>query len=62
MPEIHYYTVTETREVKVAAHSTDDAAGIATATFLDRQDAQDGVWGYPTSPVRSVGLCITERR
>lgn len=67
MPEIRYYRVTQTREVKVTANSTADAVQIADAAFTNGQkrgvDVIDGpanVWGNTTTPVRATDITAYE--
>lgn len=58
MPEIRYYTVTQEREVKVAANSTIDAARIADTAFNDEIIAP--VEGQTLTPIRTRDLVIRE--
>jgi hypothetical protein len=61
MPEIRYYVVTQTREVKVQANSHRDAIDIAHDAFENGQDAnghlitkQSECWGDTESKIRTV--------
>lgn len=66
MPEIIYYNVSQTREVRVRANSTIDALRLAEAAFENGQDSDDkvidapeGVWGNLVSKVRECDLSAT---
>lgn len=68
MPEIVYYTVTQTREVRVTANNAEDAALIATAAFTNGQnsdagviDGPHGVWGNTGSRIKVTGLEVKRR-
>ena len=69
MPEIRYYTVTQEREVKVAANSAADAVLIADAAFTHGQDSNhsvakgkspEGVWGNTRTEVRVRDISARE--
>jgi len=71
MPEIRYFEVTETRKVKVAANSPDDAVRIAAAAFEHGQNSDyavknghgpHDVWGNTISKVRVVKMKVDEKR
>lgn len=73
MPEIRYFTVTQTREVQVTANSATDALRLAGVAF-DKGQASDGavrsidytedmkdIWGNTTSRIREKELVVKER-
>lgn len=69
MPKIRHYRVTQTREVKVTANSSIDAARIADVAFNDGQNSDNGVkasakiegiWGNTTSAVRTTDISTHE--
>lgn len=75
MPEVKYYLVTQTRQVKVTANTETDAARIATVAFETGQNSDhgvklqgpsmfdiEGVWGNTTSKIEVVGLTIDVER
>jgi hypothetical protein len=57
MPEIRYYTVTQTREVKVWANSPADAALVADGKFNGHSP---NVEGAATSDPRNIDLIVRE--
>lgn len=72
MPEIRYYTVTETRMVEVTANTVIDAARIANKVFeggevssrggLKSKEGLEGVWGDTNSLVRQGAIVVEEKR
>ena len=72
MPEIRYYVVTQTREVKVTANSPTDAVRLADAAFEHGQmnsepiiaagKGPEGVWGNTRSRIRVVETWATEEK
>lgn len=66
MPEIIYYEVLQTREVRVRANSSIDALRIAQAAFENGQnsgdgviDGPEGVWGNTSNRVKERDLSVT---
>lgn len=59
MPGIRYYTVTQEREVKVAANSAAGAARIADCKFRDVEYPPD-VYGQALTPVRVRNIFARE--
>jgi hypothetical protein len=59
MPEMRYYTVQQTREVKVWAQCPSDAAQVADGKFNGH--APD-VEGSATSEVRDIDILVREDR
>lgn len=60
MPENRYFTVTEERQVKVAANSTVDAAVIADMVFRDKAVDSIEMTGRILTPVRVRDLVVRE--
>lgn len=72
MPEIRYFTVTQTREVQVTANSATDAVRLAGVAFEKGQDSRGSVrssdypedmkdiWGNTTSRIREKEINIKE--
>lgn len=58
MPEIRYFIVTQTREVKVQANTLPEAAQLADAYFEDTP--KPDLWGAVISPVRNTDLAVRE--
>ena len=62
MPEIRYYRVTQTREVKITANSAIDAALIADHAFDGQPNDDEIVWGKAITDVRTTDITIYEER
>lgn len=71
MPEVRYYTVKQTRMVRVRANNTIDAAAIGKSAFEDGQDANGSIkrnkmpyamYGDTVSHVVETGLETTLER
>lgn len=60
MPEDRYFTVTEERQIKVAASSTIDAAIIADTVFRDKAVDSIEMTGRILTPVRVRDLVVRE--
>lgn len=68
MPEIRYYVVEQTREVKVTANTLVDAVRIASEAFEKGQNSDnavknpelEGVWGNTTTPVKETDIHARE--
>lgn len=60
MPEIRYYTVTQTREVKVSANDPLEAAQIGDAAFKGEINEGDLAGGHIVKPVRVRSIDATE--
>lgn len=69
MPQMRYFTVTQEREVKVAALSAVDAGRIAYAAFEHGQDSEagvakgkapEGVSGNTAAEIRVTSLWVRE--
>lgn len=67
MPAIRHYRVTQTRVVNVSANTPADAVQIAESAFTGGQRPDndvivklEGIWGHPTSRVRSTGMTCGE--
>lgn len=60
MPEIQYYTVTQTREVKVSAQSALDAARIASLAFSITNGSVDSEKGFVNDSVMVTDLNISK--
>lgn len=70
MPEMRYYTVTQTREVKLVANSMSDAARLGDAAFkggvrvgdFDIKERPEDVWGNATSDIKELDLNVKRDR
>jgi hypothetical protein len=70
MPEIRYFVVTQTREVKVTANSAADAVLLAEAAFEHGQmnsepsiaagKSPEGIWGNTRSRIREIEINARE--
>lgn len=60
MPEVRYYTVQQTREVKVWANSPSDAAQVAENKF--NGFSSTNIEGAATNEVRDIDLLVREDR
>lgn len=60
MPDIRYYTVTQTREVKISASSPLEAAEIGDAAFNGEVKEGDLAVGHIVKPVRVRSIDATE--
>lgn len=62
MPEIRYYTVEQTRTLKVTASSPGDAADIAREVFRTEEDINKELRKDPRihKPIRIIALDIRE--
>lgn len=69
MPEMRYFVVTQTREVKVVANHVADAVLIADAAFKHGQNSDsgvaggkgpEGVWGNTRSLIRETSIVAKE--
>lgn len=60
MPEIRYFTVTQTREVKVDANDPLEAVQIGAAAFKGEINKGDLAWGRIARPVRERSIDATE--
>lgn len=75
MPEMRYYTVTQTREVKIVANSVLDAANLGDAAFKNglrnggNEDfaisiiaPPEGIWGNATEDIKVIDLNVKRDR
>jgi len=60
MPAIRYYSVTQTREVRVAASTPMTAAMIANDAFKTGQGVSVAGEGGTTSEVRTIDIHVSE--
>lgn len=60
MPEIRYFIITQTREVRVQANALPDAMQIADAYFEDKP--KPDIYGHVISPIRNTKMTGREDR
>lgn len=61
MPELRYYTVTQTRSVEIVANEAEDAATIATLIFQDKYDKPENMWGHSITDVQVNSLTVVRK-
>lgn len=61
MPEVRYFIVEQTRQVKILANSPIDAGRLAQAAFGGQVETT-GVTGSILTPVREISLSVEEDR
>jgi hypothetical protein len=59
MPEIRYWVVSQTREVKVAANTARDAVLVAEDEF-GGQPKPEEIWGDARMPVKTTDIIVRE--
>jgi hypothetical protein len=62
MPEMRYYTVTQTRSIEIVANEAEDAGIIATHVFDGDFGYVTDVWGHTVTDVQVQALTIVRKR
>lgn len=63
MPEIKYYEVIQTRKIRVAANTPEDAMIVSSREFAKESKVppivpESEIWGHPTSPAEITSIDI----